>query len=258
MAQVERSTSSGGKRYLTSKAVVFDDVAAKNIIVGGKDNTSGLIQVLDETGTLSVNIDKDGVTLSNGAELIGGSGVLSSLQFDSKNINWGAVTLPGYWFLGYNYAESTGVYKNWLEIDAQIPTNFTVSSAYVTLYHIPVAWAAYTGYVRNVKLYNVSDPTNITIAGAYMSEFAATYTYTTTEISGAFGVNGYSGSDTIGKVTPSSNIASTFSSAGVYKLLIQTDNAVPSFNPGTQDMNDILGTKTGYVYAVLNITGFTQ
>lgn len=192
MARVERSTSTGGKRYLTDKAVVFDDVEAKNIIVGGKDNTSGLIQVLDETGTLTVNIDKSGVTLSNGAELIGGNGLLSSLQFDSKNVNWGANTLTGYWFLGYNYEEylGIGVYKNWLEIDAEIPTNFVVTSAYVTLYHIPVTWGSYKGYCRNLKLYNVSNPTNLSITGAYMSEFGATYNYTKAEISGAFGASG--------------------------------------------------------------------
>jgi hypothetical protein len=161
MAQVERATSSGGKRYITSKAVVFDDVEAKNIIVGGKDNVSGLIQVLDETGDLMVNIDKSGVTLENGAEIIGGSGVLTTLQFKSSidTLGYRQISLEG-----------LGLFKGYLPIECYIPTNFTITEAIISVtafktlnqFTYPIGSGETTndyGKITNIRGYKVSTGT---------------------------------------------------------------------------------------------------
>jgi hypothetical protein len=90
MAQVQRATSSGGKQYLQSGIVVFDDIEAKTLKLGGLDNGNGSMQVYDNTGAEMVTVDNLGVTLSNGAKLIGADGVLNEFIFsnDWQTLGW--------------------------------------------------------------------------------------------------------------------------------------------------------------------------
>lgn len=233
--------------------------AKKNEIISTINQSDEAISIsadrLDFTAH-TFNIDTDEMVFQVGStEIINSNGLLTGLSFDSKNVMWTPYTLVGYGFLGYQVGPSSAI-ANWLEIDAEIPTNFIVQSAYITLYHIPVTWDTSTGYCRNLKLYNVSNPTNLDITGIYNSEFDTTYNYTETEITNAFGASGYTGSSTTGEVEVSANLASNFTGGNIYKLTIHSSDATPTFNPGVDNPNTILGIKTGYVYAVLNITGY--
>lgn len=255
MAQVERATSSGGKRYLTSKAVVFNDVEAKNIIVGGKDNVSGLIQVLDETGDLMVNIDKSGVTLENGAEIIGGSGVLNNLPYKS--------TIEP---LGYRQVnmEGVGLFKGYLQIECFIPSGFTITSAYITVtafktlneFVEPVGWGEYIsayGKITNIRGYTVSSGTeyiNSTNFGLFGFESPAGV-----EISGCFGANGYTNPTTAETTFTSKDIKSSLAS-GINTIFIATADSIP--DDETNEGTLLAAQKSQISSAIINITGYLK
>jgi len=185
MAQIERATSSGGRRYLKSGMVTYkevnaefikadvvnaefikaDDIVAKTIkmnrlvgdklTLGGIDNVSGELEVLDATGTNMVNIDKLGITLSNGAKLIGSDGVLSEFIFSNDWQTLGWVNDGG---TGVKYSCSMSIF---------IPTDIQIVSAIL--------------YVDIASRY-VTDPLDLTtvVDGYYSPTSIKLYTAVTT------------------------------------------------------------------------------
>lgn len=66
--------------------------------------------------------------------------------------------------IGYGVFGNSDIYQETIRIYADIPNNFTVKSAYITLRHQPIDWIYYkgildtnttrtTGYARNVQIY---------------------------------------------------------------------------------------------------------
>ena len=174
------------------------------------------------------------------------------MQFQSTNVKW-LNKLPGSYFLGYNYAYSTGAFKNWLEIDCIVPKGFTITEAYVNVYHTPVNWNGTRGYCRNLKLYKVLSPLNVNINGTYLSEYEATYNYIENNTNALnFTANGTSS----GEVATSSDIKNLLD-VGFNKFTIHTSDSVPSVS-ADDNLNQKLGAYTGYCYAVINIIGFKK
>lgn len=258
MAQVERSTSTGGKRYLTSKAVVYDSVTARNIQLGGKNNGNGQLKLYDNTDTLFVNMDKDGITLSNGAEIIGGSGVLTNLQYVSEGWGWlFANALDGgqtNW-VGFNVNSTvTNAQKSFLNFPVTIPDNFTVTSAKIKLRHSPMNWDngggdSSTGYCRNIRAY-VATNLGTTGYGAYASSYMIGGNTPTFTLISAVSAKTFSTS--YGEHT-TENFASTFTTAGNYNISVMTSDSAPSWTTGT--MNAKLGAVTGILTGTLEIIG---
>ena len=270
MAQVERSTSTGGKRYLTSKAVVYDSVTARNIQLGGKNNGNGQLKLYDDTDTLFVNMDKEGIKLSNGAEIIGGSGVLTNFQYYSVNVGFAvpnAYTVFDYFFLGYNSDFSAANWGSFIELNAYIPSNFTITEAKIVFTHTPTNWVEsgvydVWGYCRNVKAYKVTNTSDIVVSSAYASTPNVSGGYTLTEISNAFGASGYtpstpSASSHITEITTSIDIKSSLI-AGNNKIVVKSGDAVPAYNATFATNAANLGIKTGYAKAIINIIGYLQ
>lgn len=255
MAQVERSTSSGGKRYITSKAVVFDDVEAKNIIVGGRDNISGLIQVLNENGNLMVNIDKAGVTLENGAEIIGGNGILTNLQYKSSSDA-----------LGYRQIslEGIGLFKGYLPIECFVPNDLTIKEAYITVtafktlnqFLYPIGGGEITneyGKITNIRGYKINAGTeyiNSTNFGLFGFDAPSGV-----EISACFGVSGYTNPTTSEATFTSIDIKSSLAN-GINKFYIATADSVPDneTNAGTL----LAAQKSQIAVATINIVGYSK
>lgn len=254
MARVERSTSSGGKRYLTDKVVAFDTAEGRELKLGGADNGNGLLEIYDDTDTLFVTADKEGLKLSNGAKLIGSTGALSTIivtgTINSVSFLGGSALLP----MGYSIS-GAGYTKDSLVFEFTMPSNLTITSAVVTINHIPVKYYDSgvfdrTGYSRALKLYKGTGFTGgyMTLDGDYALTTIDNYgTYT--EISSAFGSGGFTGSSTGYTTSNSIDIKSSLVS-GYNLLRIQTGNALVT-------TGNALREQTGACNAVLTITGYT-
>lgn len=230
------------------------EIKSDNIKLEGYTTINGGFQVDLEGNVICNNaiIKGSEVVLSDNTEIIGGNGLLTNLQFQSTNVKW-SNKLPGSYFLGYNYAYSTGAFKNWLEIDCIVPKDFKITEAYVNVYHTPVNWNGTRGYCRNLKLYKVLSPLNVNINGAYLSEYEATYNYIENNTNALnFTANGTSS----GEIATSSDIKNLLD-VGFNKFTIHTSDSVPSVS-ADDNLNQKLGAYTGYCYAVVNIIGFKK
>ena len=230
------------------------EIKSDNIKLEGYTTINGGFQIDLEGNVICNNATIKGseVVLSDNTKIIGGNGLLTNLQFQSTNVKW-LNKLPGSYFLGYNYAYSTGAFKNWLEIDCIVPEGFTITEAYVNVYHTPVNWDGTRGYCRNLKLYKVLNPLNVSINGAYLSEYEATYNYIENNTNALnFTANGTSS----GEIATSSDIKNLLD-VGFNKFTIHTSDSVPSVS-ADDNLNQKLGAYTGYCYAVVNIIGFKK
>lgn len=291
MAQLERATSRRGKKYTASGIAKFDEIEAdfvktttlesdylkadeitfSNIsggtaTFGGTDNGDGVVEVKNAAGTNIVLLNKDGITLADGAQLINATGVLTSLTTESFNMSWYDENLTqqefGLWFLGYMTDNTTKNWGSFLELNINIPTGFTVKSAYITLEHKSMYWNIQTawGYCRNVKAYKVTADSYV-YSGDYNSEYQTSGSYTMTEISGAFGTNGFTAqtpsATPITETTTSIDIAASMAT-GNNKIVIKSSDSVPTFNADVGTNIGNLAPKTGLARARIMILGYTS
>lgn len=227
---------------------------------------------------LNVTTEKMKITIGteeNKKDLINASGVLTNLQFKSSNEIWGIGQSSNY-FLGfspYTQEQSGGIIfpskRSYLQIDYDVPNNFVVSEAYVTIFHTPVNWENSStqqvwGYCRNLGVYNVLNSGNFQINAAFFSEGQATGEFSYSAINNAFGDNTYwtpstpndSSHQSESKTTK--DISSSLNSSGHGTLLVQSNNTPPTSSDvaGLYTSNGA-GGMTGSGYAILNILGYT-
>jgi hypothetical protein len=244
--------------------------------VGGADNVNGSISVKNAGGEVVVLIDKDGVTLSNGAKLIGGNGVLSNLKFsgiESGSEATGAKIYSGdYGLLGFAGVLYDGPNaKTRIVFDAYIPTNFTVLEAKITINHFPMqvfnssGGVAGWGYSRAIKAYKINS-SNIYRDYTPYSSYKDTETEYYSEISGAFGASGYTPSVPNASVhnletTISSDISSQLS-PGLNRLKVESSEATPTSTWIDGEANDTTvlncALRSGMVSATLNVVGYMK
>lgn len=168
--------------------------------------------------------------------------------------------------LGFNkYFTVTGTVKNYSDIalDIDLPDNFKIISAYLSLYHTPVYWSYYNessqatgenwGYSRNLKLYKIKNENNFKLFMAFANEYRYEFNKSDMEeIVNAFKSTSYtptnqSGTSIVRKDTI--NLKSYLNETGKTKLIIRSGNNVPS--------NDADITKqTGMARALVNILGY--
>lgn len=245
----------GGETY--TSGITKDGNAVLNILsavginadwitVGGQDNTDGTLNVKDAAGNTLVRLGKDGITLQNGAKLIGGNGVLSTFSFT----NTGDSGNPGMNLLGF-FLEPNVRTKN--TIDAYIPPGFVITEAYVTLTHAPLIGSNFVGYSRNVRLYKVENPENYYWA-AYAGGQAEPSDDDTEEIKGAFGAYGFTAGVPTSQshrteIKRSINIKDSIEVNKYNRFLIMSADSIPTTQMGCLQ-------KSGAVMAVLNVTGY--
>jgi len=262
-----------------SKRVMFDDLEAKtfrfdkarggDLTLGGASNGNGHFYLKDADTNTIIEMTYEGITLSNGAKLMGGDGVLAPFQYPGYNANWYSngdiTTVGGFWFLGYNTDSLSENWANFIEFNVYIPTGFVISEAKISLYHTPVYWDnggdyALWGYCQSIEAYTVTNYDTIAIEAAYGSEYTYDTAYSFTKIDGAFGTSGFTASipttpSHSGETATSNDISSSLS-VGYNKIAIKSSVTTPAYNASVKTNGENLGGKTGYVYAVLNVTGY--
>ena len=227
----------------------------------------------------NVTTEKMKITIGEGdnkKDIINANGVLTNLQFKSANQVWGNGQSSNY-FLGFSpYSEEQSgglVYpsaKSYLQLDYDIPDNFVVQNAYVTIFHTPVNWEKNTsiktwGYCRNLGVYNVYNSGDFKVNAAFFSEGQAIGEFNSTAITNAFGNATYwtarkpSNSSYLSESVTTKDIASSLNTSGHGTLLVQSNDTPPysSTIDGLYTENGA-GGKTGSAYAILNIIGYTK
>lgn len=207
---------------------------------------------------VDVTITGGNINLPSGGKVIGGDGILTNLQYSSVGY------YEGYGLLGFNVAyngDTPEYYYSDISVDVDIPDNFTVVSAYLTLYHTPAYWSYYSngnvdvwGYARNLKLYESSGTDQnykfyLNYGGEYKTELDSSYL---AEITNGFGASSYQPTNTslaTLEVKKSINIKDYLSTSGVHKLVVRSNDSVP-----TSEATSC--TKTGMARAVVNIIGY--
>lgn len=211
----------------------------------------------------NLRIDQQGnIYLSDGSKVIGGDGLLTNLQFVSSN------ELE---FLGFrpydNLSDGNKNYYYNIIINAEIPSNFKVVSAIITLIHSPVNWldgmakteAYYWGISTKIKAYKVSDLTDFYKKAVLMSEMYAEEEGLSV-IQDSFGTNGFTAQTAtddnhITQTVYSSDIKSSLS-AGWNRIVLQSDDTMP-FDSDFEKNAVACSKKTGSAIAILNVIGYT-
>lgn len=197
---------------------------------------------------------------SSAGILISQGNILTNLQYTSDG------PYNGYQLLGFNeYITRSGHQKGYADItiDVDIPDNFKIVSAYLTIFHTPVYWSYYDmdsgqtgdnwGYSRNIKLYKYKNENNFKLYMAFGNEYR--YEISTSDIeeitnafkSASYTPTNHSGVSIENKTTV--NIKSSLNSIGKTKLVIRSGDSIPS--------NDATVTqKTGMARAIVNILGY--
>lgn len=240
----------------------FEDLATggKTVIDGANIKTGTINTDNVKIGNDNVTIDKEGMKLKNGAKIIGENGLMNTYIYTNGE-SFETCGYEGYDPAG---ASTTEVFRRGLRLIFNIPEGLNITSATLMLFHAPVYWGWYDsdynsqsswGYCRNLKLYKASNINDRTYTAGYMSEYFETNDTSYSEISSAFGTDGWtpaepnsSSHNTEKKI--SEDIKAHLSS-GLNELLIQ---------PGTDITWAItpseICSKSAFLYAMLKIDGY--
>lgn len=223
-------------------------IKAPKIGLEGIVTANNNFKVLEDGSIEAVNATLTGdIYLPSGGKVIGGDGMRSLLKFDGSS--------RSYSFLGCSmftpiYFSGVNNLKDSVEIDFDIPNKFTVTSAYIKLEHIPTinkndSTSLGTGYCRNLRLYKNSSQTSQSVTinwGYYESKNNSNFS----EVSGAFGSSGFTGS------------SSAYSSVNSIDLksYIQTGNNVFKIETSDSYNQDELYNRNGSIRATLYVYGY--
>lgn len=251
--------------FITTGTMSAERINGGTLKLGGNNNTNGSMQVVDSNGKNLVSISKDGLVLSNGTKLIGNGGVLSNLQFIAtgiSEINGDTKSAGEYLWLGFMPGYVTSADKYNLYIDISVPNNFTITSAYLTLRHIPIKMnmkngTTVYGYVRNVKAYIADMSSSAYVEGDEQSEYQAQLEgIYYNEISSCFN----NSNNNFTAAVPSANnlkvteVTSKDIASKIKKkcrIKIATANSIPAAAKNCF-------AQTGFVWAAINVYGYLQ
>lgn len=233
---------------------------AKKIVFEGLVTANKKFKILDDGSMEAVDGKfKGNVYLENGNKVIGGAGITTNLYFSSSglyhNYDWVGFKELSAENITYSYAD--------LELDVNIPDNFTIISAYVTMFHTPAYWNYYSqgsdvsgnvwGYPRNLKLYKVNSEENYNFYMTYGGEYELTSgTMSLLEITNAFGASSYTPNNTSGNSIESKQSINIkdYLNVGHNKLIIRSADSIPTNDEAT------CCAKTGMGRAIVNIIGY--
>lgn len=129
-------------------------ITAEMVKVGGSGN-DGVLTVKDSDDKDLVILDHRGVTLANGAKMIGGSGVISVLSYQSSGLLKGYQEV-GEWNMGGFYNQEMAT------ISVFVPDNFVITKGTIYIKSLPThvleSQSIPLGYyhAKNLKLYKVA------------------------------------------------------------------------------------------------------
>lgn len=187
---------------------------------------------LDEHG--NVSILGGNIYLGEGSQILGDDGLMSTIlvisNICSQQFVGGSTLLPmGFSEVG---ADQQGIIvsKDWLSFEFNIPEDFVIKSAKITLSHVPVNYTGYTtatGYCRKLKLYKSSDGLNQNITLNNMFYYFVNDNTGYTEVQNAFGQNGFTGNPSSGSEATSIELKD-YITTGFNKFKVQSDETTPT------------------------------
>lgn len=206
----------------TGDATFAGTVGAEGLVVGGSD-VDGEILVKDASDITKVKINRNGITLADDTEIVGGDGVLSVLQVVT---NWQ--------WVGMSYQYQNGGKP---DITIDVPSNFVIESATletIVKYKYMTGFSGHTdGYYAptGLKIGEATNPYDVFIAWPYASEF--------TDMIGA--INGYT--DLTSTLWGSATWDPAFSSTPVVAAT-KTANILSYLTAGNKTTFGITSTET--------------
>ena len=184
-------------------------------------------------------IDGGSLKLSNGATVVGDNGLVTNLTYYGKG---SSTSLGDFAILGYGTAIVNDTYtgkddtdKDVLWFTISLPPNFTIKSAKIYLFMIPVMWQYISdkthsqeknnGYCRKLKLYKVN---NISMTSNIEGLEVTFLNKNGTEVKNALGTNGVDGNQNTLKSYVSNDITSSISTTNINQFFIRTSETVPA------------------------------
>lgn len=252
-------------KYTFGNLNVADNFGS-SLSLGGKNNTSGILEIKNERGNVMILLNKQGITMADGTDIFGASGLRSVLQYNTGE--WARI--------GYQYGvESERSWRAILPLKVYIPENYTILKAEIILYHAanqieafhlnqdePIRMEFY-GYARNIRLYYDTDFDRYYRRSYVGSEITDMYSEATAqEILGAFGENGFTPTQPsaenlrVQSVT-SINIAKSLK-PGINNLLIKTGDNIPDYIGDLGGLDSYMEEHSGVGYAIINIVGYLK
>ena len=246
---------------------------ARKLILEGLVTANGYFKILQDGSMEAINGKFSGrieanegyftgdIYLRNGQKALSESdGVLTNLYYCTSG-RFQDYNILGFGMLSNNSGGlSFGCQDITLDID--IPENFVIKEAYVTVYHTPAYWSYWDssnnrnadtwGWARSLKLYKATNNSNYKFYMTYGGEYEfGNNDITLSEISNAFNATSYTPSNHSGSTIEAKSTIDIKSnlSAGKNKLVIRSADSVPS-NEKT------CCQKTGMARASINIIGY--
>lgn len=243
--------ATGGSTTIAGENISTGNIQSNNYVQG----STGMKIALSDGQIDSKNLK----LLANGDLIIGGyirtdKGLLTNLQFNTDSFK----NQLAY----YNGSSYVIDMTNEVVLGVHIPENFEIEEAKITLYHMPTkiyneTTSSYSyGYLRNIKLYKANN-NNMYVQGTSYSEFSfPSGVYS--EITNAFGSSGW----TPAEATASNLKLSTTESIDIKNYLNNSSTNGYITNlliKGSLPTNDSeMYTKCGFLYAVVDITGYKK
>lgn len=239
-------------------------IKAEKISLEGLVTVNQKFKVLED-GSIEATDGKftGDIYLNDGGKVIGGDGLYTNLQYISQGMRGEG----GFSSLGIEEnRETPSNVKSYLQIYADIPSGFVITSAKITLMHQPINWGYHntsttsswsfkTGYARNIGIFKGDIPAKVT---AYVDSGIYEESPSASEISGALGTSGWTPSSTATQTKVSTDIKSYLNVGSKTRIIIQTRNDVPSYNEGDlgNDNTKNIISYTGSASAVLDVIGY--
>ena len=241
--------ATGGSTIIAGENITTGNIKSANYVTG----TSGMKIDLDNgiLDSKNLKLSEDG-TLDVGGYIKTEKGVIANLQFNSNQDFLGQTQVVG---------EGVGIDRGTLVIFANIPKNFEVISAKLTLktfktkntYLDNTTGAEISNYgkVKNIRLYKQSNSAEISHHW-YLATVSIPNAIT--EISGAFGTNGFSATTTEGERVESIDIKNSLDSTTV--LWLRTADS--ALNGDTTSGVTSASQQSQLAYATLDVIGYIK
>ena len=241
--------ATGGSTIIAGENITTGNIKSANYVSG----TSGMKIDLDNgiLDSKNLKLSEDG-TLDVGGYIKTEKGVIANLQFNSNQDFLGQTQVVG---------EGVGIDRGTLVIFANIPKNFEVISAKLTLktfktkntYLDNTTGAEISNYgkVKNIRLYKQSNSAEISHHW-YLATVSIPNAIT--EISGAFGTNGFSATTTEGERVESIDIKNSLDSTTI--LWLRTSDS--ALNGNTTSGVTSASQQSQLAYATLDVIGYIK
>lgn len=242
-------------------------IIASKLALEGYTTINGGFSI-DEDGNASIAngaviINKNGIRMADGTNILGGKGLLTNLEYVGHS-NMNDAISGNFGQVGFRPNSLTSSnFKSKITIDAYIPEGFTIEKAVVILNHFPLdvrfqGSSKGKGISKKVKLYK-EDSSNLSRVYNIDSAYFDTEDIYSQEIDCGFGVSGWNPKGDKLEIKVTKDIKDNLD-IGNNRLILQSSEDIPKFEYDTDYPNNTINCalKTGMMNAILQIYGFMK